>query len=307
MYTTSLPPVNKIVKPTPLKLAINLNIYYNMSNMETLLRKIIDAESSYEPGPETCMTLGTSGLVAFTGQIAGTGKDTIKDGVAKALGGEVFASLTTRPKRESDNGDYNYVGHEELLDMIAKRRLAEFTAIRGRYVYATPSASIEEIAGRGKIPCKDIELVGLQKLRHAAGASGAIKAIYPLPDLAVFGDGTDRTGWEAMLTDRDYNGLRFAKVLKGELGPDKANDLRQRLQVARGQLDQVLSMGLSGQEGTFFPVNKYGNPQVAVDEAVEQLTMNEEDPITRFSYDINVKTQLLHLQKLVDNVFTEAT
>ena len=46
MYTTSLPPANKIVKPTPLKLAVNLNIYYNMSNMETLPKGIIDTEAA---------------------------------------------------------------------------------------------------------------------------------------------------------------------------------------------------------------------------------------------------------------------
>lgn len=259
-------------------------------------RAIEQQHSSYVPSDEAQEVLRTSGLITFTGQVAGAGKDSIKEGVAAVLGGVVCPSVTTRDQRPSDNNDYRYASEPEFLDMVRSGRLIEFEPLRKSYFYATDSVDVRRITSIGRVPFKDLEVAGLLKLRQIAETDGLIKAIYPLPDLSIV-EG-DMTGWEKMLTERDYEGARFLQVLQGELGLEKREDLRARLVAAKGQLREVTNARLTAQPGTFFPTNRYGKLDETVEESVRLLTETREDPIARFAYSNNVKQALLGLQRL---------
>ncbi len=215
---------------------------------------------SYSPQERFEELVRISGFVAFTNQIAGSGKDSLKDEVSKLCDGETCPSLTDRRPRPSDKGDYLYVSTEKLLALAKEGVLVEYEPLRS-YTYATSGPVIEAILERGKRPFKDIEPNGLLKLRAIAGQEGLIKAVFPLPDLTLTEDG--RTVWEQMLTQRDYNGFSLKEVLKGSCGEDAASDMAKRLALARDQRMHVEEMGLVDDPDTLFVVNEFGLDKLA--------------------------------------------
>ena len=121
MYTTSLPPANKIVKPTLLKLAVKLNIHYNISNMGIV--RSFDLEQFTDPT--------TSNVVVVSGP-SGAGKGTLisaaQDDPELSFAWPV--SSTTRGMRpgEAHGSEYDFVAvsythlraHETVLDLVCR-------------------------------------------------------------------------------------------------------------------------------------------------------------------------------------------
>lgn len=228
--------------------------------METM-DKIRELHCAYEPSAEYRSVFLQSGFVGFSGQIAGSGKDSVKDAVAKICGGVSCQSYTDRDWRPSDGpknspeNSYIYLSPEEMLAEIVAGTLIEYQPLRS-YSYATPGKNIASIVRGGGRPFKDIEPNGLMKLREIAGTDGIVKAVLPLPDLEVMGDG--RTRWEHLLTNRDYGGDSLVNVLRGSRGEKASVDLALRLDLAAKQGDQVQEFGLVDDANTLFIVNTFG-------------------------------------------------
>lgn len=227
--------------------------------METM-EKIRELHPAYAPAPEYRDAFVRSGFVAFTNQIAGSGKDSLKDETALLCGALSCPSYTDRPWRPSDgpelgNTSYVYLTHEEMLEEIEAGTFIEYEPLRD-YSYATPGREIVSIVNQGKRVFKDLEPNGLRTLRGVMGNDGLIRAVYPLPDLSLLDDG--RTRWEHMLTDRDYKGHKLEDVLGGACGEGAASDLVKRLAAAAGQRDQIERMGLQDDPETLFVVNTFG-------------------------------------------------
>ncbi|MDQ5913685.1 MAG: hypothetical protein QG623_304 [Patescibacteria group bacterium] len=227
--------------------------------METMDR-IRELHPTYEPAEVYRAAFVGSGFVAVTNQIAGSGKDAIKDAVAALCGGISCPSYTDRAWRPSDgpklgNTSYVYLTSEEMLAEIEAGTIIEYEPLRD-YSYATSGREVKSIVEQGKRPFKDLEPNGLITLRRIMGDCGVIRAIYPLPDLTVLADG--RTQWEHLLTNRDYEGDRLGDILKGSRGEESANDLAKRLTAAAGQRALIGELGLVEDDNTFFVVNTYG-------------------------------------------------
>lgn len=226
--------------------------------METM-DKIRGLHPGYEPAEEYRSAFLRSGFVAFTGQVAGAGKDSVKDKVAALCSGVSCPSLTDRGHRPSDgplvNDSYIYVTPEEMLEEIEGKTLIEYQPLRN-YSYATPGRIVKAMVDGGKRPFKDLEPNGLMKLRDIVGTEGIVRAVFPLPDLTTLDNG--HTVWGGLLTKRDYGGDSLVDVLKGSRGEKAAGDLAKRLVLAAEQRDQVESFGLIDDPNTLFVVNTFG-------------------------------------------------
>lgn len=130
MYTTSLPPANKIVKPTPLKLAVKLNIHYNISNMGIV--RSFDLEQFTDPT--------TSNVVVVSGP-SGAGKGTLisaaQDDPELSFAWPV--SSTTRGMRpgEAHGSEYDFVGVPRIKLLRDIGALFELEAYDGNF-YGSP-------------------------------------------------------------------------------------------------------------------------------------------------------------------------
>lgn len=234
--------------------------------MEQATLDLVEAYSSYTPSDLYVRSFGQSGFVAFTGSVAGAGKDYFKDGSVERCDGAPCQSLTDRDQRPSDKGDYVYVSTEELRDMMLQGELIEYEPIERDgeyYFYSTSGLLVQALVDEGRRPFKDTEPNGVANLKRIAGNDGVVKAVHPVPDLTILDDG--RTQWEHLLTDRDFEGRDFVDVLGGECGERSAKDLKGRLGKATEAGEIIIRSGLHEDENTLFVVNILGRTEEALD------------------------------------------
>lgn len=268
MYTTSLPPANKIVKPTPLKLAVNLNIYYNMSNMETL--DLLNLRKGYEPSTEAVETLRLSGLSIVGNQVFSSGKDALLEEVIRlsrfaGVPYEFIPSRKTRPCRlgEEDGIQMVHTPIDEAVTEVRAGRYIEWEPLRGTEINGTHIEELRRVQGRAK-PIKDVDTVGQATLR---ALDPNIRTVYPLPDLKY---------WSEMIRKREgVPGRSLRSFLSGNvsradmrdftehggevetLAKTKA-DILKRLEVAAAERCVVENLGFHQNPRTLFIINRFG-------------------------------------------------
>jgi len=98
---------------------------------------------------------------------SGTGKTSLCREILKVLPNITFSiSYTTRPPRpgEIDGIHYFFISHPEFEEMIANRKLVEWTEIHG-YLYGTSVEWIDMHRGQGKDILFDIDVKGATELK----------------------------------------------------------------------------------------------------------------------------------------------
>lgn len=118
------------------------------------------------------------GLLLILTGASSVGKGAIRDLIMDQKDLSLFPSIsmTTRPKRESeeDGKDYYFVDYQTFANAVRNREFLEFTEFDG-YYYGTPKKQIDFLINSGKNVMVEVEAQGV----------GQIKLHYP-DALAVF-------------------------------------------------------------------------------------------------------------------------
>ncbi len=108
------------------------------------------------------------GFMLVLSSPSGVGKTTIaKDVLALETELDLSISVTTRPKRNSENEgkDYHFVDEGTFLQMVQKQEFLEYAHVYG-YHYGTPIASIQKLLAQGMDVLFDIDWQGTQQLKQ---------------------------------------------------------------------------------------------------------------------------------------------
>jgi len=99
---------------------------------------------------------------------SGTGKTSLCKEILKVLPNITFSiSYTTRPPRpgEVDGIHYFFISHSEFEEMVANRKLVEWTKIHG-YLYGTSVEWVDLHRSQGKDILFDIDVKGATELKN---------------------------------------------------------------------------------------------------------------------------------------------
>jgi len=110
----------------------------------------------------------------------GVGKDSVMQGLIEKYPNtyKKLPSITTRKMREgeSQGNPYFFVGDEEFKQLIAERKVFEYTTHHDGTFRGMSASLIEEIWDAGLLPLKDVDMVGVN----------ALKRKYPGRTLTIF-------------------------------------------------------------------------------------------------------------------------
>ncbi len=114
---------------------------------------------------------------------SGVGKNSVIDQLKKRHPGlKSMKTVTTRPKRENDNGPYIHVSREHFDEMVKRGEFFEYENVHADLFYGTLFATLEEIKQSKDNYIKDIDVHGALKIQAYLGRENCKTVFLDAPD-----------------------------------------------------------------------------------------------------------------------------